>query len=54
MRKAQVMGPDKWVDVEKRVSKEHGISMFNFKERLKRQMLKVQYFKHLEIATPFI
>ena len=26
------MGPDKWVDVEKRVSKEDAISMFNFKE----------------------
>ena len=25
MRKAQVMGPDKWVDVEKRVSKEDAI-----------------------------
>ena len=31
MRKAQFVGPDKWVDVEKRVSKEDAISMFNFK-----------------------
>jgi len=32
MRKAQVMGPEKWVEIEKRVSKEDAISMFNFKE----------------------
>ena len=32
MRKAQVIGPDKRVEVEKRVSKEDAISMFNFKE----------------------
>ena len=44
------MGPDKWVDVEKRVSKEDAISMFNFKEGLKWKMLKLQYFKHPEIA----
>ena len=44
------MGPDKWVDVEKRVSKADAISMLNFKEGLKQKMLKVQYFKHLEIA----
>ena len=31
MWKAQVMGLDKWFDVEKRVSKEDSISMFNFK-----------------------
>ena len=31
MWKAQVMGPDKWVDVEKRVPKADAISMFNFK-----------------------
>ena len=42
MRRAQVMGPDKWVDVEKRVSKADYInSMFNFKEGPKRKMLKV-------------
>ena len=35
------MGPDKWVDVEKRVSKAHAISMFNFKEGPKQKMLKV-------------
>ena len=44
------MGPKKWVDVEKRVSKADAISMFNFKEGPKRKMLKVQYFKHFEIA----
>ena len=44
------MGPNKWVDVEKRVSKEDAISMFNFKEGPERKMLKVQYFKRLEIA----
>ena len=44
------MGHDKWVDVEKRVSKEDAISMFNFKEGPKIKMLKVQYFKHPEIA----
>ena len=50
MQRAQVMGPNKWVDVEKRVSKEYAISMFNFKEGPKRKMLKVQYFKHPKIA----
>ena len=44
------MGPDKWVYVEKRVSKADSISMFNFKEGPKRKMLKVQYFKHPEIT----
>ena len=44
------MGPDKWVDVEKRVSKADAISMFNCKQGPKRKMLKVQYFKHPEIA----
>ena len=44
------MGLDKWVDVEKRVSKSDAISMFNFKEGSKWKMLKVQYFKHPEIA----
>ena len=44
------MGPDKWVNVEKRVSKANAISMFNFKEGPKRKMLKVKYFKHPEIA----
>ena len=44
------MGPDKWVDVEKRVSKADAISMFNFKQGPKQKMLKVQYFKHLDIA----
>ena len=44
------MGPDKWVDVNKRVSKADAISMFNLKEGLKWKMLKVQYFKYPEIA----
>ena len=44
------MGPNKWVDVENRVSKVDAISMFNFKEGPKQKMLKVQYFKHPEIA----
>ena len=44
------MGPENWVDIEKRVSKADAISMFNFKEGPKRKMLKVQYFKHPEIA----
>jgi hypothetical protein len=45
-----VMGPDKWEVVKSRVSKEDAISMFNFKEGPKRKMLKVQYFKHPNIA----
>ena len=50
MRRAQVMGPNKWVDVEKRVSKADAISMFNFKGGVKQKMIKVQYFKHPKIA----
>ena len=38
------MGPDKW----EATSMEN--SMFNFKEGLKRKMLKVKYFKHPDIA----
>lgn len=45
------MGPDKWVEVSKRVAKENAKSMFNFKEGMKRNMLKVQYFKHPDIAS---
>jgi hypothetical protein len=44
------MGPDKWEAVKNRVSKEDAISMFNFKDGPKRKMLKVQYFKHPDIA----
>ncbi len=44
------MGPDKWVDLDKRVSKEYAIWMFNFKEWTKKKMLKVQYFKHPQLA----
>ena len=52
MRKIKeiVMGPDKWEDVKQRVTKEMTKLMFNFKEGLKRKMLKVQYFKHPDIA----
>ena len=45
-----VMGPDKWEDVKQRVTKDMAKSMFNFKEGPKRKMLKVQYFKHPNIA----
>jgi hypothetical protein len=44
------MGPDKWEVVKERVTREQANSMFNFKEGLKRKMLKVQYFKHPQIA----
>jgi hypothetical protein len=36
--------------VKNKVSKENAISMFNFKDGPKRKMLKVQYFKHPNIA----
>ena len=49
-RKETVMGPDKWEVVKKRVTTTMAKSMFNFKEGLKRKMLKVQYFKHPDIA----
>jgi hypothetical protein len=49
-RKSEVMGPDKWDAVKNKVSKENTISMFNFKDGPKRKMLKVQYFKHPDIA----
>ena len=49
-RKEIVMGPDKWEDVKQRVTKEMAKSMFNFKEGPKIKMLKVQYFKHPNIA----
>jgi hypothetical protein len=48
--KQAVMGPDKWPKIEKRVSKEKAKSLFNFKEGPKKLMLKVQYFKHPNIA----
>ena len=48
-RKSEVMGPDKWDVVKNKVSKENTILMFNFKEGLKRKMLKVQYFKQPDI-----
>jgi len=44
------MGPDKWEDVKKRVTKEMATLIFNFKEGPKRKMLKVQYFKHPNVA----
>ena len=49
-RKETVMGPDKWEDVKQKVTKYVAKSMFNFKEGSKRKMLKVQYFKHPDIA----
>ena len=44
------MGLDKRAVVKERVTKEQANSMFNFKEGLKRKALKVQYFKHPELA----
>ena len=44
------MGPDKWEDVKQKFTKEVANSMFNFKIGPKRKMLKVQYFKHPNIA----
>ena len=49
-RKEQVMGLDKWSVVKERVTREHANSMFKCKEVLKRKALKVQYFKHPELA----
>ena len=49
-REETIMGPDKWEDVKQRVTKNMAKSMFNFKEGPKRKMLKVQYFKHPNIA----
>ena len=49
-RRETIMGPNKWEDVKQRVTKEMAKSMFNFKEGPKRKMLKVQYFKHPNIA----
>ena len=43
------MGPYKCV-VKERVTREQANSIFNFKEGLNRKALKVQYFKHLELA----
>ena len=44
------MGSDKWVVVKERVTREQANSMFNFKEGLKWKELKVEYFKHPELA----
>ena len=44
------MGLDKWEDVKQKVTKDVAKSMFNFKEGPKIKMLKVQYFKHPNIA----
>ena len=49
-RKGTVMGIDKWEDVKQRVTNNMAKSMFKFKEGPKRKMLKVKYFKHLNIA----
>ena len=40
-------------DVKQRVTKDMAKLMFNFKEGPKRKMLKVQYFKHPNIACYF-
>ena len=48
--KETVMGLDTWEVVKQRVTKEMAKSMFNFKEGLKKKMLKVQYFKYPHIA----
>jgi len=47
-RKETVIGPNKWVEVSRRVTKAHSKSMFNFKQGPKIKMLGVQYFKHHE------
>ena len=47
-RRETVIGPDKWQDIKKRVSRDDAKSMFNYKEGPKRKILKVQYFKHPE------
>jgi hypothetical protein len=44
------MGPNKWEAIKNKVLKEDAISMFNFKDGPKWKILKVQYFKHLDIA----
>ena len=49
-RKEIVMGPDTWEIVKHRVTIEMAKSMFNFKEGLKRKMLKVKYFKNPNIV----
>ena len=49
-RKDAVMFPYKWADVKNRVTKAMEKYMFNFKEGSKRKMMKVQYFKHPDIA----
>ena len=50
-RKETVIGLDKWQDIKQRVTREDAKSMFNYKEGLKRKMLNVQYFKHLDKAS---
>ena len=49
-RKETVMSPDKWEVVKERITTTMAKSMFNFKEGPKRNMLKVKYFKHPDIA----
>ena len=49
-QKLEVMGLDKCEAVKNKVSKDDAILMFNFKDGPKQKMLKVQYFKHLDIA----
>lgn len=52
-RKEVMMGSDIWVEVNKRVTKEDAKSILNFKEGMKRNMLKVKYFKNPDIACHF-
>ena len=40
-KKEAVMGPNKWIEVNKMVTKEDEKYMFSLKEGLKRKMLKV-------------
>jgi len=39
--KETTMGVDKWVEVNRNITKSHAKFMFNFKERPKRNMLKM-------------
>ena len=52
-RKETVMGPDKWEVFKQRVTTKMAKSIFNFKEGLKRKMLKMKYFKQPHIAHYF-
>ena len=51
--KETVMGPDTWEVFKQIFTSEMTKSMFNFKEGLKINMVKVQYFKHPDIFGHF-